>query len=724
MSNTCTSGDKGTDVRTEAEVFADLRTLCRKPGYVHALAYLSYRDNMIGFATEVKPEDMRHLFSSGRLLRTEISVLVGLLVQGEIDYSIPIPEDFHHYITQSDELFKEFHDVMGSAMMQGLLGPNRIEEGKEAFQRGAFLREPFFYSGEAAYSFQYRDFSPKKYCRDNEWLSKIKGFKIEDARNVVAAIANLQNAKVLSTLRAMRKTSPETWTILPGYMLTVEEVGNESGLGSEIVRNVLESFTHVGRNEPFQSVGDFNAINGSSLLRVDDETYLLLQYYNLVEALYESPFYWMVKDAAYRARASDNRGKFTESFAAERLSKVFGQEAVHQNVDLVAKKGSKLGEVDVLVVFGDRLIVLQAKSKRLTLDAKKGDDRQIRSDFQKAIQASYDQGLSCAKHLLAGDCKLQTADGNEIQMTWMPKEIFLFCVVADHYPALSFQSRQFLKYETSTQIKPPFVMDVFFLDVMAEMLESPLHFLSYAKRRVEYDDRIRATHELTVLSYHLKTNLWLDDDNSVVNLGDDIAVDLDVAMSVRRDNLPGARTPTGILTHLSGTTFDRLIKKIERKGDPGSIELGFFLMTLSEDTSKSIGNGLDAITRLARGDGRAHDFSIGTTASKEGLTVHCNPASEERSAQMLLTHCSGKKYAQHADRWFGLCVDGDAKPLQGLCLEFDWEQSDEMDVVARYFSSMPVKDMATGFNRRRKVGRNDPCPCGSGLKYKRCCLTR
>jgi uncharacterized protein YecA (UPF0149 family) len=22
---------------------------------------------------------------------------------------------------------------------------------------------------------------------------------------------------------------------------------------------------------------------------------------------------------------------------------------------------------------------------------------------------------------------------------------------------------------------------------------------------------------------------------------------------------------------------------------------------------------------------------------------------------------------------------------------------------------------------RQKVGRNDPCPCGSGKKYKKCC---
>jgi uncharacterized protein YecA (UPF0149 family) len=24
----------------------------------------------------------------------------------------------------------------------------------------------------------------------------------------------------------------------------------------------------------------------------------------------------------------------------------------------------------------------------------------------------------------------------------------------------------------------------------------------------------------------------------------------------------------------------------------------------------------------------------------------------------------------------------------------------------------------------RRVGRNDPCPCGSGRKFKRCCLWR
>ena len=27
-------------------------------------------------------------------------------------------------------------------------------------------------------------------------------------------------------------------------------------------------------------------------------------------------------------------------------------------------------------------------------------------------------------------------------------------------------------------------------------------------------------------------------------------------------------------------------------------------------------------------------------------------------------------------------------------------------------------------NKHNKPGRNDPCPCGSGLKYKKCCIQK
>jgi hypothetical protein len=40
----------------------------------------------------------------------------------------------------------------------------------------------------------------------------------------------------------------------------------------------------------------------------------------------------------------------------------------------------------------------------------------------------------------------------------------------------------------------------------------------------------------------------------------------------------------------------------------------------------------------------------------------------------------------------------------------------EGDALADYYPGEPVR------NPLRHVGRNDPCPCGSGKKYKKCCL--
>ena len=39
------------------------------------------------------------------------------------------------------------------------------------------------------------------------------------------------------------------------------------------------------------------------------------------------------------------------------------------------------------------------------------------------------------------------------------------------------------------------------------------------------------------------------------------------------------------------------------------------------------------------------------------------------------------------------------------------------DAVAKAQAQARAKPVRTG----PKVGRNDPCPCGSGKKYKQCC---
>lgn len=463
--------------RPEADVFAELGMLCTSPGYAHALAYICHQDNFITYEKQMKVADMQKLFTHSRLIRTEITTLIGLMVQKEINWQHPAPATMQEYVDRTYRLMDELHAAIGAPLFESI---NAI--GMPSSPQGPCLREPIFYGGESAYSFQYRDFSVEKYTQDDEWLQRNKGFSIQAAVTVVRAIGVIQNTKVVTTHEAMLKTQPADWTILPGFYLSVDELASASGVSLREVRAVLDAFTLKNRNPQFGDASAFNSIAATPLIPLQDGDVLLFQYYSMVEALYESPFYWMGSDNAYKSIAFKHRGEFTESFVVSRLTKVFGTENVRSNVDLFQGK-NKVGEIDVLVAFGDRFIVVQAKSKRLTLEARKGNDGQIRADFQQAITDSYEQGLLCARRLLAGDCELRNPQGNGIKLPRKPKEVFILNVISDHYPALSFQAGQFLKHELSEGVRPPFIMDIFLLDAMTEMLETPLRLLSYVNQR-------------------------------------------------------------------------------------------------------------------------------------------------------------------------------------------------------------------------------------------------
>jgi hypothetical protein len=49
---------------------------------------------------------------------------------------------------------------------------------------------------------------------------------------------------------------------------------------------------------------------------------------------------------------------------------------------------------------------------------------------------------------------------------------------------------------------------------------------------------------------------------------------------------------------------------------------------------------------------------------------------------------------------------------------------EEVDFLERNGSSSNAQKPLPPRRELAKVGRNDPCPCGSGKKYKFCCLTK
>nr|VFK31850.1 MAG: Nuclease-related domain-containing protein [Candidatus Kentron sp. MB]VFK34827.1 MAG: Nuclease-related domain-containing protein [Candidatus Kentron sp. MB]VFK76967.1 MAG: Nuclease-related domain-containing protein [Candidatus Kentron sp. MB] len=638
-------------MRPEQEIFDELTELCTSPGYIHAIAYFCDRDNNFRYSDEITSE-MWHTSSKKPLIRTEISTLIGLLFKNDIDHKLPPPNIFQQYINKTETLLEEIHHAIFAPSLTGL-DQNKLADKKDSklLANSALFRESFFYSGDSAYSFQYRDFSPQKYARDDDWLLANKGFTIQAARDVAHALGRLQDKKSVETWKAMHNTPSDQRIILPGYTFTARELATFAGLDVAMVGKVLAAFAvpEGERNAQFNAINDFNIANAYPLIPAKDDSYILFDTYSLVEALYESPFYWMGADKSYASTAMEHRGLFTEQFSLECLARVFGKERVYPNIDIFESKGRKAGEIDVLVLFGNRAIVLQAKSKRLTLKARKGNDGQIKGDFKKAIQDACDQAYSCAKMLGDGKYTLKDGGSNEITIPMPIKKVYVLCVVSDHYPALNFQARQLLQFQATDSIPSPFVLDVFTLDAMTEMLASPLYLLSYIDRRTKYFDKLMGSNELIFLSYHLKRNLWLSEELNMAVFEDDISTDLNLAMSARREGIPGKRTPDGILTWFPATTLGRFVKEIEAQpDDPGTIELGFMLLMLGKKAVIDFSEGIDEIARRARADGKHHDVAVEVGKASTGLTIHCNNDPIEIAGPRLEGLCRLGKYRAHA----------------------------------------------------------------------------
>jgi hypothetical protein len=181
--------------------------------------------------------------------------------------------------------------------------------------------------------------------------------------------------------------------------------------------------------------------------------------------------------------------------------------------------------------------------------------------------------------------------------------------------------------------------------------------------------------------------------------------------------VPGAGTPDGILTRVKGTPVGRLLDEIEARPEPAIVDLGLMLMELSEKTVEQINSGITRALELTGIDFGLHDFTVGIGTT--GLTIHCSYALEAEAITRLHAHCMKRKYMQKADSWFGLALTPGGAIGFLAKLKFPWtfDQAVE-DAIAKVTAKTGARPA------RAKVGRNDPCPCGSGKKFKKCCIDR
>jgi hypothetical protein len=714
--------------RSECEVFEDLERLCSASGYIHAIAYLVFRDSVVTGGEEFAPEDFQKLYSKERLIRTEISTLVGLWLKGDRNAEIPTADLMQHFISQSDRLLAELHAAM--------LKPARAEfkAALEAHASGeavgsplgnpAAMKEAIFYSGESAFSSQYSEFARGRYADDRVWLEENRGIDIETAASMMEELIRQLSERIMPLFKEVRSKPMTEWTMLPLFCFTEEEVARFTGADPLRVSAFLRTFAVAddARNERFTNLFAFNEAGALPFVRLKDGTYAMLQEYVATEALYTAPSYWMRQDGRYAPDAAKHRGKFAEDLTYRLISRSFPKERIYQNVVFKRSKAVTAGEADLVLIQGKRAFVFQLKSKGLTELARSGDALAISRDFGAAVQHAYDQAIACIGLLKEGVPTYLGTQPHPLPNLKDVEEFYPVCITSENYPALSFQIGQYLQKVNSNEVKQPIIMDVFTLDVITEFLRSPLYLIDYLAKRSFVSDKIVSTHEMVLFSYHLRGNLYVPSNVSMMLLEDDFLCNLDLAMAVRRRGIPGEGTPPGILTRDLNNPLGNILKTADENVRPEVHQLGEFILNLSSDAWNTINKWVLDLAVKARHDGTAHDLTVPLDDAGAGLTIHCNDFPDHSAFQKLASHCEIRKYTHKSDRWFGVCLSAATEEVRfAIGRTGRWEYNAELDKESSELKVRSVRNWVDPAGRKGKMpGRNGPCPCGSGRKFKRC----
>lgn len=770
--------------RKTEDVIADIKLLVRSNSFVYALCMIIF-DDFHMFAEELHTVNTRERLSS-----KEVSLLLGFLIQDEIDFSIPRSPEYIIELKRStyklmEELHESFLDTFFDKLKNTLeRGPNesniRVAQ-KDFFGHANMMVEPMFYSGTGVYDFQLLDYVAKKYNKDREWLIANKNFDLEKSLQIIQHISKLLKEKskkvryyglkerlpqIQKDIEKKSRKKVESRKIedfisvmefhqyveLFFEYAQIESCNSEDDIRSEswksfyygiielfVIREsdfpedfkidlFLKNFSILpvkGENTQFKSIGNYNKINSNPIINLGDGRYFVPSPSFIAEALNESPFYWMIKDAKYKDLAGKNRGDFGEEVIFELLKNVFGDERTFKAVKILSpetpnstKRTKDDTDIDVLCILGSKALCVQVKSKKLTELAKTGDDNALQNDFKGAVQDAYEQGLLTRNKILKRNSKFIDENKQEIILSEDIDEVYIMGVTIENYPSLTHQTHIMLDKRDNDPY--PLVLTVFDLELVTHYLNDPYDLLYYIRQRIDLMDYFKASEEMIFLGYHLTQKLWKFPGNDYVVLDTDVGQLIDRNYYPFKMGLEISDEGDKIKHRWKNERFERLCNELKIIKQAKITDLIFHLFDWCGEAREDLVKYIDLTKRRTLNEGKISNFSMPPGDGAFGLTYYSlNSNDIYELKKRLLELCELRKYKSKGDVWLGFGSLKDSLNMIDVIVYNDhpWV----FDALLEEKSKMLDNSRATFVGANKKPERNEKCPCRSGLKYKFCC---
>lgn len=405
-----------------------------------------------------------------------------------------------------------------------------------------------------------------------------------------------------------------------------------------------------------------------------------------------------------------------------------GATAYTGNYYPVSNSLKQMNENDLLIKYENYLFIIEVKAGSFPQTPPINDfDAHIKA-YTKLAQEADSQCSRTIKYInehqpapFYDANKLKKFEINSISEF---KDIYSFSVTVDNFNEFAAKAE---KLNFITLSSKTIVISYDDLLVYKNYFDSPTHFLHFLKQRKLAIDipQIALNDELDHLGMYIRYNMYsitaseFPTEHRVNWRGFRKDLD-DYFCSLYLPELNPTKPLQGIPHEIT-----EILQLLEQGTEKNKIDVAHFLLDMSseakEDFSKAIHHALRRQPQIGRM----------VVISAFGEIKYCLFVSTPGIKMMDI--------AERQDYVLSAILSNESMPIMWINLDYD-KDGNLLDVMGKQCSyfDIPISDIdrlkelsveyaksrVACFQRQnhRKVGRNDPCPCGSGKKYKKCCI--
>ncbi len=426
------------------------------------------------------------------------------------------------------------------------------------------------------------------------------------------------------------------------FIIKIDEIKQE--FGEKLINAFLKRFaTRFGEiNKNYCDPADFNELNRTPLLMINSNKVLVPIPPLLWQVPVKTLHYDLIQDPKYRDRYAEIRGKMLENKAYKLFRKVFGAENIYLRCKY--KFNGKEFEQDIIIKFDTKLILVECKSKGLTLPSRKGNFQQIKKDFKEAIQKSYDQAKRVLDHVISSQSIIFKCE-NYKKLVLSKNDfddIFLVSIISELYGPLSTDLSNVLNKSPSDPY--PWVVSIRDLELIVSVLNDPYKFIHFLKRRLKLHGIVFSIDELDYVGNYVKNGLFFEKELKQHNI---------ILLNGFTDIFDRlyCRGELSSLELNANEKFDKLLNDIKKLGKRGHSNIILLLLDLDNDTKNNLIKQIQTTINRTKEDNKSHDFTF--IFNDFGITFMTD-TSKERLKKRLYSYVILRKYCSRAETWLGL----------------------------------------------------------------------